>query len=195
MIENNLDLMYKDLYRKFFCLYFFYVCNLIISIIIINYFKEVSCILFNFNLYVDLVLKSLILIQILYIYIKRIYSINYIFFWKSLSSLSFICYPLFLFIVESQKNICKEHNVLFIYFCIFSSIFFFIIMKTGNNNLFIQENNECIICIDNIPLVDKVRINICGHIFHRNCILTWFMFNYSCPTCRIRCSTENLRSP
>ena len=196
--ENNLQIMFKNIYIKFLALYLFYFFNLITTVILINIFKDLSCIPFNFLIYVDLFLKTLIIIQIIYVYRKRIHNINYIFLWKYCTGVFFITYPLVLFIIESQKGwngVCKQYNILSIYCCLFASVFFFIIFKTGNRNLFIQENDECVVCLDNISLLDKVKIDSCGHLFHRSCILTWFTFNYTCPTCRIRCSPSDLRSP
>ena len=196
--ENEYERRLKKLYIKLVCLYIFYCLNLMITILIINFYNYYSCIVFNLNLYVDIGFKSLIILHIFYVYFKRKYNINFIFIWKYVSCLSFFSYPLFLFIVMSEKGwngICPQFNPLFIYICILSSAFFFVIFRIGNTTIFIQENNECVICLDNILLQDKVRIDSCGHIFHRNCILTWFLFNNSCPVCRIRSSPSDLRSP
>ena len=194
--ENEFERRFKNLYKKIFFLYMFYFLNLMIALLIIIFYNYYSCIVFNFNLYVDICFKSLIILHILYVYFKRIYNINFIFVWKYFSCLSFFCYPLFLFIVMSENGwngICQEFNPLFIYICILSSVFFFVIFRIGNRTIFIQENNECVICLELISLQEKARIQNCGHVFHRNCILTWFLFNNSCPVCRIRSLHSDLR--
>lgn len=45
--------------------------------------------------------------------------------------------------------------------------------------------SECSICFENITNKNKI-ILICGHIYHKKCIKTWYNFkkNYSCPICR-----------
>jgi hypothetical protein len=45
------------------------------------------------------------------------------------------------------------------------------------------ENNECIICLDNMKIGDKIKILDCGHIYHYNCINDWFKRKKECPLC------------
>jgi len=47
-------------------------------------------------------------------------------------------------------------------------------------------NDMCAICQDSLVLENtRVRkINHCSHMFHDNCILTWFDTHVNCPTCR-----------
>ena len=43
----------------------------------------------------------------------------------------------------------------------------------------------CTICQDDIEANTQTRkINVCGHIFHKNCIDQWFERNVKCPVCR-----------
>lgn len=197
MILNDSEKLFKNIYLKLLYLYLFYFINLIISITLINVYQNLSCFIFNFNLYIDLFLKSLTIIQIIYVYKKRIHNVSYIFLWEYITCISLICYPFFFILVESQKgldSICWKYNPLFIYFCVFNPIFFFAVFKTGKRRFFVQENNECVICLEDITLLDKVVIDYCGHTFHRYCISTWFEFNNTCPVCRIICSSSNLRT-
>lgn len=44
---------------------------------------------------------------------------------------------------------------------------------------------ECAICQDNItPGIEIRTISHCNHIFHKDCIDTWFRQNVKCPVCR-----------
>ena len=45
------------------------------------------------------------------------------------------------------------------------------------------ENNECIICLENMIKGDKIKILECGHIYHYNCINDWFKKVNECPVC------------
>ena len=45
------------------------------------------------------------------------------------------------------------------------------------------ENNECIICLENMIKDDKIKILECGHIYHYNCINDWFKKVNECPVC------------
>lgn len=47
------------------------------------------------------------------------------------------------------------------------------------------QNDNCVICQDIIDTGDSMRrINHCQHLFHKDCIDTWFETNVHCPTCR-----------
>ena len=49
----------------------------------------------------------------------------------------------------------------------------------------LNNNDEfCCICRDNFEYTDIIRQLICEHIFHINCIDTWFTKNKTCPECR-----------
>ena len=45
------------------------------------------------------------------------------------------------------------------------------------------ENNECIICLENMKTGDKIKILECGHIYHNECINDWFKRKKECPVC------------
>lgn len=48
------------------------------------------------------------------------------------------------------------------------------------------EYESCSICMENFSSNSIVRkINNCGHIFHVDCVDTWFETNIRCPVCRI----------
>lgn len=46
------------------------------------------------------------------------------------------------------------------------------------------EVSECSICLERFEVNTNVCILECGHIYHKNCISSWFNINHSCPTCR-----------
>ena len=46
-------------------------------------------------------------------------------------------------------------------------------------------NGVCAICQENMDNTEQIRrINRCQHMFHDDCIGTWFQQNVHCPTCR-----------
>jgi len=48
-----------------------------------------------------------------------------------------------------------------------------------------EEEEACSICQDNYTEGQAVReLSHCNHVFHRNCIETWFQQNVHCPVCR-----------
>ena len=56
----------------------------------------------------------------------------------------------------------------------------------------IKPCEECSICLSS-ELNNSIKLN-CNHIFHANCVTTWFdSGNFSCPVCRQEVSTEILK--
>ncbi|KAL4468631.1 hypothetical protein ABPG74_005134 [Tetrahymena malaccensis] len=47
-----------------------------------------------------------------------------------------------------------------------------------------QDNNFCSICLVEIGVQDKLRLTICKHLFHSDCLITWISQNENCPLCR-----------
>ena len=48
-----------------------------------------------------------------------------------------------------------------------------------------HQDDICAICQDEIDINQEIRqIDHCSHLFHRDCIDTWFQANVHCPTCR-----------
>jgi hypothetical protein len=45
------------------------------------------------------------------------------------------------------------------------------------------ENNECIICLDNMKKGDDIIIIKCGHKYHKSCLMKWFNKKKICPEC------------
>jgi hypothetical protein len=45
---------------------------------------------------------------------------------------------------------------------------------------------ECAICLQELMKEDGgfVQIIVCGHIFHKNCLVEWIVDQHSCPLCR-----------
>lgn len=55
-----------------------------------------------------------------------------------------------------------------------------------------ENNRECCICLDQIPLGGMVSRLPCGHIFHRECITDWLQKNNTCCICRYELETDDL---
>ena len=52
----------------------------------------------------------------------------------------------------------------------------------------IQQNNNCVICRDNLLITSRpyiCSIKKCKHLFHSECIRPWFNRHHTCPICRI----------
>ena len=47
------------------------------------------------------------------------------------------------------------------------------------------ENNECIICLDEMVIGEYIKTLKCGHIYHNKCINEWFNIKKICPICSI----------
>ena len=45
------------------------------------------------------------------------------------------------------------------------------------------ENNECIICLDNMIVGNNLKTLNCGHIYHYECINKWNNIKKTCPIC------------
>ncbi|KAJ3683083.1 hypothetical protein LUZ60_013310 [Juncus effusus] len=46
---------------------------------------------------------------------------------------------------------------------------------------------ECAICLSEVSEGEEVRLlPVCTHLFHKVCIETWLMQNWTCPVCRAR---------
>lgn len=43
---------------------------------------------------------------------------------------------------------------------------------------------ECTICLEGYEDTEKVRLSMCGHLFHMDCIDEWITKHASCPYCR-----------
>ena len=50
--------------------------------------------------------------------------------------------------------------------------------------------DDCGICIDNANYEELAKLE-CGHVFHRECAITWLKIKLSCPTCRTDLSKVN----
>ena len=55
-----------------------------------------------------------------------------------------------------------------------------------------QENN-CIICISDFEIGDKVTSLPCLRVFHTECIKSWLQSKNHCPICKYNITEESLR--
>ncbi|MBU79092.1 MAG: hypothetical protein CMD29_03075 [Flavobacteriales bacterium] len=55
------------------------------------------------------------------------------------------------------------------------------ILKTS-----LDEDEECIICLNGYLKDQNMSILSCGHKFHKSCIDTWFTYKKLCPFCDIK---------
>ena len=57
----------------------------------------------------------------------------------------------------------------------------------NNSEIKLQTNEQkglCVICQDSIVYNDIIRIIVCSHTFHINCIDKWLSENNKCPLCK-----------
>mmetsp|Transcript_36660 Transcript_36660/g.84341 ORF Transcript_36660/g.84341 Transcript_36660/m.84341 type:complete len:449 (-) Transcript_36660:29-1375(-) len=47
-----------------------------------------------------------------------------------------------------------------------------------------QEQPECCICSRSFDDEEEIRRTFCGHVFHSECLRTWFVKSHTCPLCR-----------
>jgi hypothetical protein len=52
-----------------------------------------------------------------------------------------------------------------------------------------HKQEMCPVCLDEIQF-KQLHKTTCGHVFHSECILTWFISSDECPVCRHEESTE-----
>ena len=54
------------------------------------------------------------------------------------------------------------------------------------------EKKNCVICLNDFKVGDKVMILPCVHIFHSQCIRDWFGSKDTCPICKFKLTPENI---
>jgi len=54
------------------------------------------------------------------------------------------------------------------------------------------ENNNCVICLGDFEPGDSVTTLPCVHMFHTECIKTWFKSNNHCPVCKFEITLNSL---
>lgn len=46
-----------------------------------------------------------------------------------------------------------------------------------------DDDRDCAICLETLIKGNQEKRIICGHIYHRDCIVSWFSIRFSCPLC------------
>ena len=54
------------------------------------------------------------------------------------------------------------------------------------------DKKDCVICLCNYELNEKAIILPCTHIFHSECIKSWFLNHDTCPICKIKINESTL---
>ncbi len=55
-----------------------------------------------------------------------------------------------------------------------------------------NEKKNCVVCLSNFELNDKLMILPCTHLFHTNCIKNWFKTNNTCPICKYKLDRNSI---
>lgn len=64
--------------------------------------------------------------------------------------------------------------------------------KSSEDEMFVEENSECIICMNLLYIkgrnytesLQETMHTPCGHMFHKECLINWMGIKMDCPTCR-----------
>ncbi len=58
----------------------------------------------------------------------------------------------------------------------------------------LADNKDCTVCLMEFEKTDKIRMTVCYHVFHSECLLDWLKKNANCPFCRldIFCLKKNI---
>jgi hypothetical protein len=57
-----------------------------------------------------------------------------------------------------------------------------------------SEKRDCVVCLCNYEVGNKVLILPCTHIFHTGCIKDWFKTQDTCPICKFKIDSNSLNS-
>ena len=57
------------------------------------------------------------------------------------------------------------------------------------------DNKECVICLGEFCDKEKIIRLPCLHVFHSDCIKSWFNNHNSCPTCKYKLTYQNMNNP
>jgi hypothetical protein len=55
-----------------------------------------------------------------------------------------------------------------------------------------SEKRDCVVCLTNYEVNDKVLILPCTHLFHTKCIKDWFKSQNTCPICKYKIDKNNM---
>jgi len=64
-------------------------------------------------------------------------------------------------------------------------------IKVTDYDLKQNQNEACVICLENFVLGEAATRLPCGHLFHESCVKQWLGNSNQCPTCRYELPTDN----
>ncbi|KAM7276098.1 hypothetical protein ACFE04_017964 [Oxalis oulophora] len=53
-----------------------------------------------------------------------------------------------------------------------------------------SDDQLCSVCVEGFEKTEDAKMVACGHIYHKDCIVTWFSNSDSCPLCRCKISAD-----
>ncbi len=87
-------------------------------------------------------------------------------------SIIFLCFPCILRLLNEPNNGMKDNDI-----------------NKIKSKIYADNNNDkCSICLEDIKIGNKVRILVCGHNYHQECLDNWLRINDTCPICRDKIS-------
>ena len=57
-----------------------------------------------------------------------------------------------------------------------------------------KTNDSCVICLDNFEENKHIVSLICGHSFHKGCLIKWINRKRTCPLCLVRVLTKTIKT-
>lgn len=55
-----------------------------------------------------------------------------------------------------------------------------------------DECSDCIVCLEGFKEKIECRLTPCFHLFHSECLLSWFKKHSTCPYCRASCNRKGI---
>ena len=65
------------------------------------------------------------------------------------------------------------------------------IVRVTEEDLCVDGNDTCVVCLDEQRVGDKAMRLPCGHLYHRDCAVDWLLKHCTCPNCRYELESDS----